>query len=175
MRPRRHSRAVCRKSRSFAFIGAVAGLAGGLAEVGWITFYSGMTGTNGLDIARQVANTVIPGISPSPFSSTLGLVIHFSLSVVLGLILIRPVTALAQHRPPALAPVCLGFLGLIWAVNFIFVLPILNPDFLRLLPLWVTLFSKLLFGMAFAGIVGTRAVGSGYRAGTLSPRAASVP
>jgi hypothetical protein len=39
---------------------------------------------------------------------------------------------------------------IVWAVNFLVVLPVLNPAFIVLLPDSVTLFSKMLFGTAMA-------------------------
>jgi hypothetical protein len=52
-------------------------------------------------------------------------------------------------------------LGLVWAFNFLVVLPMLEPGFLTLLPLAATLASKLLFGVAAAATFraqGTRAI-----------------
>jgi hypothetical protein len=47
-------------------------------------------------------------------------------------------------------------LGIVWAVNFLVVLPVLEPAFLTLLPLAVTLASKLLFGVAAAATLRVR-------------------
>jgi len=54
----------------------------------------------------------------------------------------------------ALAPVSISLLGLIWAVNFLLILPILSPAFPLLLPGWVTLASKLMFGTTLAAVIG---------------------
>ena len=39
-------------------------------------------------------------------------------------------------------------LGLIWVFNFFILLPIISPEFVHLLPLPASLFSKFLFGLA---------------------------
>ncbi|HKH81889.1 MAG TPA: hypothetical protein VKA03_09865 [Methylovirgula sp.] len=143
-------------TRPLALTGVLAGLAGGLAEVVWIGLYSGASGTSGFDVARRVADTVFPGVLQMPAGPALGLAIHFGLSAVLGLLLVRPLTSAILQRSGALLPICLGILGLIWSVNFMLVLPILNPIFSALLPAWVTLTSKLLFGAALAGVLGQR-------------------
>jgi hypothetical protein len=44
-------------------------------------------------------------------------------------------------------------LVIVWAVNFFLVLPALNPAFVTLLPYGVTLFSKVLFGIAMGWVV----------------------
>jgi hypothetical protein len=134
-------------------VGLVAGLAGGLAEVVWIGLYSAVTSSSGFGIAAQVADTVFPGVLQMPFAPGLGLVIHFGLSIALGLLLGLPLIAFAQRKMSALLPVCLGLFGLIWVMNFMLVLPVLNPIFPTLLPFWVTLFSKLLFGSTLAGVL----------------------
>ncbi len=131
-------------------LGAIAGFAGGLAEVSWIGLYSFVEDRNGFDVARQVAATVLPVVS-MPYAPMLGLMIHFGLSISLGIALVRPLMAL--KRRIALAPVSIGLLGLIWAVNFLLVLPVLNPAFPMLLPAWVTLVSKLMFGTALAAVL----------------------
>jgi hypothetical protein len=44
-------------------------------------------------------------------------------------------------------------LAAVWAVNFLIVLPYINPEFVRLLPYSVTLLSKLLFGLSAATVL----------------------
>jgi hypothetical protein len=43
-----------------------------------------------------------------------------------------------------------GTLASIWGINFFVVLPVLSPSFVTVLPYSVTLFSKLMFGVAAA-------------------------
>jgi hypothetical protein len=145
-------------ARPPALTGVLAGLAGGLAEVIWIGLYAGATGANGLDIAGNIADTVIPGVLHAPAAPALGLAIHFGLSAILGLLLIRPLTGAIRGRSGALLPMSLGILGLIWCMNFMLVLPVINPIFPTLLPAWVTFASKLLFGAALARVLGRSGV-----------------
>ena len=44
----------------------------------------------------------------------------------------------------------------VWAVNFLVVLPHINPEFVHLLPYSVTLLSKLLFAVAATTVLQTR-------------------
>ncbi len=133
-------------------LGAIAGFAGGLAEVFWIGLYSLVEHRNGFDVARQVADTVLRGVT-MPCEPTLGLGIHFTLSISLGIALVRPLLALKRRIALALAPISIGLLGLIWAVNFLLILPVLNPVFPLLLPAWVTIVSKVMFGITFAAVL----------------------
>ena len=52
----------------------------------------------------------------------------------------------------------------VWAVNFYILLPAWNPGFVALLPLSVTLISKLLFGLAMGIVIGDAARGVTVRA-----------
>jgi hypothetical protein len=47
----------------------------------------------------------------------------------------------------------------VWTCNFMVVLPHLDPDFLVLLPMTVTLASKLLFGVSAAAVLRTQRAG----------------
>jgi hypothetical protein len=138
------------RHRALIFRGAMAGLAGGFAEVVWIGLYSVATGTNGFEVARHVADAVFPGVLSSPFAPTLGLVIHFALSIGLGLVFVLPLELLGRRRPAALLPAGLVLLAAVWCINFLIILPIVSPVFPALLPVWVTLGSKLGFGAALA-------------------------
>jgi len=141
---------------SLALTGVLGGLAGGLAEVAWIGLYSEATGANGFDIIRRVADTVFPGILRMDAAPSVGFAIHFGLSAALGFVLSRPLTSIGVRQPGALLPICMGILGLVWCMNFMFILPVINPTFPLLLPIWVTFASKLLFGAALAGFIGHR-------------------
>src|SRR5271154_4265465 len=109
---------VSRPPRSPILLGAIAGLAGGIAEVVWVGLYCTVAGGNGFDIARQVAGTLAPVMSQAPYAPAVGLAIHFSLSILVGIALVRPLMAVIQGMSAALEPISLGLLALIWAVNF---------------------------------------------------------
>ena len=49
--------------------------------------------------------------------------------------------------------VAAAVLAIIWTVNFQVLLPLLNPAFTLLMPAGVTLASKILFGLAMAGVL----------------------
>ena len=51
--------------------------------------------------------------------------------------------------------VAAGVLASIWAMNFLLILPIVNAGFVALFPYTVSLGSKILFGLAMAGVLYT--------------------
>jgi hypothetical protein len=128
---------------------AVAGAAGGAAEVLWIGLVAAVLGIDGSRIAQAVTTTVLPSFETS-WAAWLGLGIHFLLSLALAAVF-APVVA-RRLRGAVLVAAAVGALGLVWALNFFVLLPALNPAFTTLLPLQVTLASKLLFG-AVMGLV----------------------
>lgn len=133
----------------------LAGLAGGCAEMLWIAAYAGLTPASGLDVARGVTQTLFPGSGEFVFAATAGIAIHMLLSVALAWLLARPLLHSVGRRfgTAALLPAALLALAGIWALNFLLVLPALNPSFVAAMPLPVTLASKLLFGAAMASVL----------------------
>jgi hypothetical protein len=123
----------------------LAGAAGGTAEILWVAAYGSVSSTSGLEVARQVTATVLPGTAELAAAPLIGIAIHMLLSLALGLILAKMLLGFARGLWMKAA---LGVLACIWAVNFLVVLPALNPAFVTLMPLAVTLSSKLLFGAA---------------------------
>ncbi|MBI3569841.1 MAG: hypothetical protein HY082_01870 [Gammaproteobacteria bacterium] len=139
------------KRGNMPFGGAVvlAGLAGGLAEVIWIASYSLAVGAEGWQVARAVAEVVVPGGALSPSAPAIGIVIHFLLSIALaGMFAVCLSIPVLRHRSIAVT-VTLGTVALaaVWAVNFLVILPVVHPAFVHLLPYPVTLLSKLFFGL----------------------------
>lgn len=141
------------RTLSFGHI-AVAGTAGGAAEVLWIGLAASVLGVEGGQVARAVAATVVPAAADSAWTPWLGLAIHFALSFVLAAAFLQ--TVASRMRGLGLIVAAVGALTLVWAVNFFVLLPALNPAFTTLLPLPVTLVSKVLFGLAM-GLVFARA------------------
>ncbi len=126
-------------------VGIGAGIAGGLAEVGWISLYALVTGTDAAVVARGVTDTVgmtLPSVAG-------GIAIHMTIAAILGMAV---TAALAPLRLAGarLYGVLAGTLAAVWAVNFMIVLPLTNPAFVDLVPLSVSFVSKLLFGIAAA-------------------------
>jgi hypothetical protein len=132
--------------------GVVAGVAGGLAEIAWVTLYAGATSADPATVASGV--TTAAGLSAlfpaAPVA--VGVTVHMALAVTLGIALSFGWRALSSHRLDAAGPfpfVLAALVG-IWAVNFFAVLPIISPAFIHLAPYPVSLMSKVLFGLAAA-------------------------
>jgi hypothetical protein len=132
--------------------GVIAGTAGGLAEIAWVTVYAGVTGGNAAIVARHVTtaaglSALFPGLS-----AALGVTLHMTLAVGLGIALAFGWRAFsAKHADAANPfPVMIAALAGVWAVNFLVVLPIVSPSFVHLMPYSVSLISKMLFGLAAA-------------------------
>ena len=132
--------------------GVVAGVAGGLAEIAWVTLYAAATSADPATFASGV--TTAAGVSAlfpaAPVA--VGVTVHMALAVTLGIALSFGWRALSSHRLDAASPFpfMLAALVGIWAVNFFAVLPIINPAFIHLTPYPVSLMSKVLFGLAAA-------------------------
>jgi hypothetical protein len=135
-------------SRSLAD-GLLAGIAGGTAEILWIWAYAG---PDSLNVARGVADVVgIPGASPIA-----GLGVHMSIALALGIALVAAWRGASIWRGERISPFAfmLTALAIVWGLNFLLVLPAVGPAFVALLPYPVSLFSKLLFGLAAAAVPG---------------------
>jgi hypothetical protein len=132
--------------------GVVAGVAGGLAEIAWVTLYAGATGADPAMLARGV--TTAAGVSAllpaAPVA--LAVTVHMALAVTLGIALSFGWRALSSHRLETASPFPFMLVALVgvWAVNFFVVLPIISPAFIHLVPYPVSLMSKVLFGLAAA-------------------------
>ena len=139
-----------------ARLGAIAGVAGGLAEIIWITLYATATGGNAAMLAQGVTTAAgVTALLPA-ISVTLGVVIHMALAVMLGVVLAYVWRALSAGSWAELTnpyPFTLFALASIWVINFFVVLPIVSPAFIHLVPYAVSLTSKLLFGLAAAEVL----------------------
>ena len=120
-----------------------------------MTLYAGATGADPAVLARGVTTAAgVSAILPaSPVA--LGITVHMTLAVMLGVALAFVWSVLRAARP-GLAnpyPLMLTALAGVWAVNFFVVLPIVSPAFVHLVPYAVSLTSKLLFGFAAAAVL----------------------
>ena len=133
----------------------IAGLAGGLSEIFWIGIYSAMTHTGGLEISHQITATLIPAWAGLSIAPLLGVVIHLALSVVLAFlcctVFIGPLVRRFGHA--GILPGSMVVLAGVWVINFLVILPVINPAFVTLLPFLVTLASKLLFGWVMGAVL----------------------
>ncbi len=133
-------------------IGALAGLAGGMAEVAWIMLYAGLTGGSSVTVAREITASVIPVAATSAIATPMGLAIHFGLAAVLGIAVVVGLNRLFPRLSGTAAEVGLIVLALafVWSLNFLVILPMLNPDFVHIVPMPISFISKLLFGLVAA-------------------------
>ena len=133
-----------------AAIGTLAGLAGGLAEIVWIWTYAALTNSDASILARSVTDTMQFRQSISPVLSGVG--IHMALAVFLGIaVAIAMRSAADDLQGIRLYAAVTAALVVVWAVNFFVVLPIINPQFVAVVPYTVSFVSKVLFGVAAAG------------------------
>jgi hypothetical protein len=133
----------------------LAGFMGGLAEVVWIGLYSFTVNAQISVIGRAITATVYPPGADFYLAPVLGLVLHMLLSVLLAFAfgsLLWPAIERVFHYKSAALIASVATLAIVWKVNFFLLLPIWNPEFVSLLPLTVTLASKILFGLTM-GIV----------------------
>jgi hypothetical protein len=133
----------------------LAGLAGGFAEVAWVGFYGLISSTSAVEVARQITASVIPAAAALPLAPAFGIFIHFLLSALLGVAFWLITGWLVARRPIAgrVMGAAVVFLTAVWAVNFFVVLPVLNPDFVALIPLPIAFLSKALFGVVMGWIL----------------------
>ncbi|MFQ5565862.1 MAG: hypothetical protein ACE5EU_05820 [Paracoccaceae bacterium] len=139
-------------------IGIAAGFAGGAAEVAWIALYAQLSGTDAAAVANGVTVSLIPALAAAPAAVPLGIALHMALALLLG----AAIAVLLRTGAPRLAGTLwealavIGLLVAVWAVNFLVVLPVINPGFVELVPLGVGLASKVLFGAAAASVLSYR-------------------
>lgn len=133
----------------------LAGLCGGVAEMLWVALYGALAPASGAEVARQVAASVFPAAANLPLAPQLGVAVHLLLSLALGVAFGAAIWApFAKDRGAAVAVAsAVSALAAVWAVNFLVILPVLNPAFVFLLPYEVTLTSKALFGLAMGGVL----------------------
>lgn len=133
-------------SRSLLPIALLAGIAGGLAEVSWVMLYASLTSLDASLVARAIATTFLSNPLDDRLLVLIGIAIHFALSIGLATAFTYAIADWPAHE--TLIVVAVTALAAVWAVNFLIVLPVVNPGFVNLLPSPVSLSSKLLFGVA---------------------------
>ena len=132
--------------------GAIAGAAGGLAEIAWVTLYAAATGGNAGTLARGVTTAAGASALLPADAVALGVAVHMVIAVALGVALAFVWQSLTSRGTPkhSVFPFMIAMLAGIWAINFFVVLPIVSPAFVSLVPYSVSMVSKLLFGLAAA-------------------------
>ncbi len=132
--------------------GVVAGAAGGLAEIAWVSLYAQASGADAAIVARGVTTAAgVMAVVPD-WSITAGITIHMVLAIGLGVVLALAWRVLAPRLGAGAGPYpfALAALAAVWAMNFLVILPAMGSDFVTLMPYPVSLVSKLLFGLAAA-------------------------
>lgn len=137
-------------------LGALAGLAGGAAEVAWILLYSGLGNVDAVVVAQGVTSTFSGAAAASSAGVGLGIVIHMLIAVLLGVAIAIVSRAIFPRSRSVLLEPCFVIVSLVgvWTFNFYLLLPLFNPEFVGLLPLEASLASKVLFGVAAALVLG---------------------
>jgi hypothetical protein len=155
-----------RQNSDLLLIGTLGGMAGGFTEIAWVSAYGAVSGTPLEPIARGIVESTIPQVAASSWAPALGVVIHLSLAMLLGIGLALAVRRVANLRLFGHSEFGVAALGLVlvWSVNFFMVLPNLNPSFVGLLPYGVSLSSKLLFGLSAAAVFRIYHLGAARRA-----------
>jgi len=133
----------------------LAGLCGGMAEIVWVAIYSAMTPVSGMEVARQISISVFPATTDSSAAAPVGIAVHLLLSVLLAGVFTMTVWLpfASKLRFVQAMLVAVAVLSGVWAVNFLVILPQLNPVFVTLMPYQITLISKMLFGLAMGGVI----------------------
>lgn len=136
------------------WIGAVAGLAGGLAEIVWISGFMSVVGGDAARVASEVTATVAPSLGAASGAVALGLVVHMGLALGLGVLVAMILRSAFPRLAGTLTEAGILVLALagVWATNFFVVLPIMNPAFVHIVPLPVSFVSKILFGVSAAAV-----------------------
>jgi hypothetical protein len=132
--------------------GVIAGAAGGLAEIAWVTLYAWMTGGDATILARGVTTAAGASALLPASPAGLGIAVHMTLAVMLGIVLAFAWRGFFGERAGWTNPYpfVLTALSGVWAINFFVVLPIVSPAFIHIVPYGVSLTSKLVFGLAAA-------------------------
>jgi hypothetical protein len=135
-------------------LGVIAGAAGGLAEIAWVTLYAAATDASPAMLARGVTTAAGVGALFPAAPAALGVSVHMGLAVTLGIALAFVWRVLSSRRLEMANPFpfMIAALAGIWAINFFLVLPVVSPAFIQLVPYSVSLISKLLFGLAAASV-----------------------
>jgi hypothetical protein len=131
--------------------GMLAGAAGGVAEIVWVSIYAALTGGDAAILARGVTTAVgVTALLPAA-SVAMGVAVHMGLAALLGVAVacLWQVMARRQGVSGGYASV-LAVLAVVWVVNFFVLLPAISPAFVHMVPYAVSLTSKLLFGLAAA-------------------------
>ena len=139
----------------------LAGIAGGTVEVVWVALFCLIAPLQSSLVAEEVARSFMPQITGTSALAA-GLIIHYVLAVLVAGIVAIVLLRLLGNRfdMRSVIAVSTAALAAIWAINFFVILPLVNAEFVTLMPYAVTLVSKLGFGAAAGWVFGVRAAAS---------------
>jgi len=130
----------------------LAGIAGGMAEVFWFAIIGPVLSLNIHDVATGITASIFPAMAASSYSVQLGIAIHLLLSVVLAAVYLVTLGrwSMSRYRLSGQLLIGMASLLLVWAVNYLIVLPIINPSFIEISTYGLSLLSKAFFGITMA-------------------------
>jgi hypothetical protein len=130
----------------------LAGMAGGVAEIVWFMAIGLLLSLNVHDVAAGITSSISPGWGSSPYAAFTGILIHLFLSVLLAAAYIATLGRWSISRFGLSGQLLIGMsaLALVWAINYLVILPVVNPSFIELSTYGLSLPSKVLFGISMA-------------------------
>jgi len=133
----------------------MAGLAGGVAEIVWVLAYGAFAPVSAAEVAREVTASLLPGAASWTAAAALGVAIHLALSIALAYAFVAWLERLLPGTRGAARHIAIavGALAGVWAINFLVVLPLVNPRFVTLMPYAATFLSKALFGAVMGAVL----------------------
>jgi hypothetical protein len=142
-----------------------AGIAGGTVEVVWVALFCLISPLQSSLVAEEIARSFMPQITGTSALAA-GLIIHYVLAVLVAGIVAIVLLRLLGNRFDTRSVIAASTVALaaIWAINFFVILPLVNADFVTLMPYAVTLASKLGFGV----IMGWQLAKIGYGTAALA-------
>lgn len=128
----------------------LAGVAGGVAEIIWFMLLGVLLSMNVHDVASGITASVFPAWGSLHNSEFLGIVIHLLLSVSLAAVYILTLGRWSISRFGLLGQLLVGVMSLmfVWAINYLVILPVLNPSFIEVSTYSLSLPSKAFFAIA---------------------------
>jgi hypothetical protein len=141
-------------------LGAIAGAAGGLAEILWITLYCMLTGSDPTAVARSITAAIGAALPTTVLISApvaFGIAVHLAASIALGIVLAYLWCSLSHRSQQQTGVYTFMLLAMsaVWLFNFFIMLPMISPNIVDLsqifhdiIPYSASLASKILFGLS---------------------------
>jgi hypothetical protein len=133
---------------SFKYV-TVAGIVAGLAEVLWVLGLAAFIILDAGNVAREVTASLFPALLESGFSIVLGIAIHLALSVLLVVAYFGSIGRWVEKHfnLSGQLTIAISALIIVWAINVLLILPVINPLFNNTIAYSFSLVSKILFAI----------------------------